>query len=360
MPINFPLFFRFLLIATLCLLTIYLPKTIDQYYPLGNNLILNPQLDHDYNLWHGNKKVKTLNLIQVNNEKTTIKSTTFAVYLNQDIPLPQADFIQLSVNSSVSHVVQGDKAWQKAKIFLVGQVDGKNYWKSYLGLFSLVGTSDRHYYERTLSIPKEIDSLKVHIQLPKTNGILSFNSLNLYVVEKTLLYQIVNYALISLWIIILFGIILPVLRNKKWAHLAFIASIILFFVLVPATLRNELTFIFSDTLKTIFNISAKDSFFHYSFFKGYSYTLILSMIGHFLLFFFFSLIIIVFDKQIKIKSILAVILFAAASEIMQVFSVGRNPMLLDFYIDVGGILVACLFAISFKVLLVLASLFRTD
>jgi len=116
-----PFVLRLFIIQFLCLLTLAHAVFIDEYIPGAHNLLLNPKFENDLNGWQFSKRLAAKNQIDVEDGYLHLSASNKIVTISQEIQSPIGyQFIQVSVNASINHVIKGDKGWEK---YITGNIE---------------------------------------------------------------------------------------------------------------------------------------------------------------------------------------------------------------------------------------------
>ena len=135
-------------------------------------------------------------------------------------------------------------------------------------------------------------------------------------------------ALLVAWVLVIIWVIFPLFHSNAGRVVVVAGLCLLFFMLMPAELKRE-------------TVSLSLVLLHY-FVPGEQLpnSLTLSKYGHFALYFFFSLLSLLLFKDKPFKILLILLSLAALSELWQLFVINRSPLVVDFYINASGVVVA--------------------
>lgn len=143
----------------------------------------------------------------------------------------------------------------------------------------------------------------------------------------------------SLWGILLVWITFAFF-NKKHITILLLGFVILVLVLLPGLFKNEIINFFFDILQNKLSINKDNLENNLIFIDFFPFSIHISKIGHFIMFFVLTLGVAIVRKGLDVKILLLLFGFAAVTEILQIFSSSRRANIVDFYVDISGILFA--------------------
>jgi VanZ family protein len=339
-----------MMVAVLSLLsmTVGLFEFAPRYEAIGGELLNNSNFGKQLEGWtsHSSKGA-----VEVASGVAVLKNLdpSRSVGIKQTLSVPlERGLLQLSADLATGNVHPGDKPWQAARVYLVGQTDdGKFLWHIPNRLTLLTGTNPWDHYSAIFSISENMKEMVLAVQLDRSTGTIQVRNLNLVSVKELRSFQMAAYILLAAWVVALSWIGFYLLRNiasdYSRTSVAVVGVTIIIGVLIPSTVKHEiLTWLrdayehlrpmLSDNLPKIEGRKEYEPEY-----MGVS----LSQLGHFTLFFVLAMLIQIvrpLDRQIQL--LLGLLLFAAVTEALQNFVPSRSAEVLDWSFDGGGIILA--------------------
>jgi len=344
---NLTLVIRYFVIVFLAILTLAHAVFVDEYLPVDQDLVFNSQFENNLEGWQVAKRLIETDQISVENGNLHLSASNKKITISQQIPVPSGyQFIQVSVNASIKNVVERDRGLKKARIYLVNKVDGKYIWELKHHIFSLVGSLQGQRYMEVFQIHPQAESLSLGIQLTKA-GEMWVNDIKVYPAVKNKQAAMFKQILLVLWIFVIFWFVLPFLKQKQKQSLIIVAAslVALVMIVMPKQYKHEVVNRFEQQIASpLYDLSeqVKEKEIDLSLFKIGDYSITTSLLGHFLIFFTLTCIVILVNKGLSLKVCSLLIGGAAVSEILQYFSIARQPRITDFSADFFGILAAVL------------------
>ncbi len=117
---------------------------------------------------------------------------------------------------------------------------------------------------------------------------------------------------------------------------------ILILMLVPNELKHVIEQSFIRVFQTLLFWNVNDTLANSWFVNLFPFKLTISMLGHFVLFVFLTLLVVWTQKEISLLSFLFLLCFAGVSEASQLLIDSRNSNLFDFGINVTAIVMVSL------------------
>ncbi|MCK5697809.1 MAG: VanZ family protein [Gammaproteobacteria bacterium] len=355
-----------LIIILLSGITLFTYHFMERYQIVGDDLLLNGTFDDDLNFWIIPDILDKKSSVDVFSGYLLFASASSnsSVRVFQELTVPKGKFVRLMADVSTMNVVAGEKNWQKARVYFVNQVKGKDMWQLKHHLFKLDESHSWSFYQEEFKIHPQADTLRIAIQLPQGGGVIALDNLSAFVVEKKQNVLYFSYFLIFLWLV-LAVLCIYYLRKQKHIYLLLMASsAVLSLMLIPHELKLliidwvqtalfienknniiDLTFNQTNTIETADTHVQEKNF--YTFLPS---TIILtwSQLGHFFIFFFYTFLVMSFQKNNLIKSISFICILAMVTEILQLFTPDRQADIVDFMVNIMGIMVASVLFFSIK------------
>ena len=122
-------------------------------------------------------------------------------YLVRDVDLPPGDtLLILEARVQGEDVVPGPEIWDSARIYLAQLgADGEPDWKEDHNLFDLNGTTGIRNYRQAFDMPEEVTTARLGIELKNATGTLTVSHLELTVVEYKTSFMIAIGTLLAAW-----------------------------------------------------------------------------------------------------------------------------------------------------------------
>jgi len=359
---GYSVFVVFLLSAiTLCFYTF-----VEQYRIVGYDLLLNGQFNNDLKYWD-TKAHSDTTITKVVAEYLLIASEGSSVTVSQTLSVPDGKLIKVSADVSIMNVLAGKKGWEKARIYVVNYVNGKKIWHQRHHLFSLAGTASRSFYQEVFTILPTADKLEVAIQLANSSGVMAVDNVSAYVVEKKQEFQYLSFLLMFFWLAFAGWMICLFFKQKYFYYLLAGSTLVLILMLVPHELKqliidwvkaglflenqgNTIDLVVNHNDFTVQNRhSSQNNMINNA--SQSSIILTFSKLGHFAIFFIYTFFIVVIKKSLNLRIITFLICFAMVTETLQLFTIDRQANIMDFFINVLGIVVSIALLLFIRMLI---------
>lgn len=312
-----------LLSVLLVVLTAATFLLMPRYDTLGDPLVADPAFTEGLIDWQqaGLISVDKDDPAQVQLESINPGTRTF---LLRDIALPSGEtMLILRAQVQGNDVVPGPELWDSARIYLAQlDADGEPDWKADHNLFTLNGTTDVRNYRRAFTIPADVARARLGIEMKNATGSLSVSKLELTVVEYKMPFLIAVGCLLAGWTVLVvytgfktFGGIEST-RIKLCLGVAAALSVVA--LMLPGNIHDI------GTGSIAARIGLDD--------VG------VDSIGHGVMFTVLTFLVRMGRPSDPLWLHVGVWgLIAMASEVLQLFTVGRNPSLDDLWVDGIGI-----------------------
>lgn len=315
-----------LVAATLILIALTLAafNSLERYQPTGEVLLPDPPFSTGFDGWAQNGQVtfEQDGPGQVMFENDDPKNQT-SIRRTIDLP-PGQTLALLEAIVSIEDVIAGEKMWQRARIFLA-QLDqqGKPIWKEPHNLFTYEGTRPSETISKIFPIPSSIEQVWLSLELNDATGRMVISDLKLDPVEETPIFRHVSMALMVAWAVLVVFVAFKLFKSVTSiiARLALGVIFALFVVglFIPAPLRNAL-------IEALPFPSAGGTGIEPD------------MVGHGIVFAIMAFLVRVGQPGSSFQFHFGCwVLIAIVSEVLQLFTVDREPSALDFAVDVVGI-----------------------
>lgn len=339
---------KIFVVVVLLLATVALFRGVQRYEPVGPELLGNGDFKAGLEGW------------SVRGDETAVRTDqgtlavensdpSRSVVVRQTIPAPsnQRTWL-LSAEISTENVVPGVKSWHTARLILVGRTaEGKSVWGTKHVLEHLTGSTVWRGYASVFRIPDNATEAVMAVQLLRATGVIRVRNIRLTPVVERTGFWLVAYVLLAFWAIALAWIGASLFIGTKSYISSGMAALVTMAIaagaLMPGTLKQEiLEFAWAEYGDMLSALSAgigraegltwgEPEFFHVN----------TSQIGHFALFFVLALLMRFARRQDRgVYQFIALLLFGAIIEVLQFYVVDRQPTLIDWAFDSGGILLA--------------------
>ncbi|MCP3872101.1 MAG: hypothetical protein GY699_02960, partial [Desulfobacteraceae bacterium] len=272
----------------------------DQFQVVGDNLLLNGQVNHKWTHWTVSNKYIQSGLVRVENKRLFVSSDSSSLTISQVLSVPEGKYIRVSANAAVADVVAGEKGWQKARVYFVSQVDGKKFWGEKHHLLSVAESHDWTFYQEEFPVHASAEKLFIGIQMPKGGGTFILDDITVTVVEKAPQFYYLSRFLMLFWTLALVWGVYPLLSGIQGRFVLVGGLSVLILMVVPQEIKIEITSAVSDIVKnelpaiSIIELQKADS----------GFTQLVSKAGHFLVFFLFTFMVALFRKGLDLKAFL--------------------------------------------------------
>ena len=245
-------------------------------------------------------------------------------YLRRDFALPSGKtMVILRAQVQGEDVVTGPEIWDSARIYFA-RLDpaGKPDWSEEHNLFNMNGTTEVRNYIRAFTIPAEFETAQLGIEMKNATGSMTVTQLELTVVEYKTTFMVAVGAMLIAWSIVVlylgiktFGGISSV-RIKIWLGVVCALSVVA--LMLPGGF-HELGAKSIDAWIGIDNVGV-------------------DAIGHGVMFTLLAFLVRLGRPSDPLwMHAGAWVLVAIASEVLQLFTFGRDPSLDDLWVDGIGI-----------------------
>jgi len=260
--------------------------------------------------------------------RVTLESTDpdERTFLVRDIDLPAGDtLLVLRAQVQGENIQPGLEFWEQGRIYL-GQLSagGEVLWQEDHNLFLMNGTTDLRNYSRAFSVSEEIQFARLGIELKNATGRMTVSSFSLEAAERPLPFLIVAGILILAWSTLLFYAAARTLKGiqstpiRLWLGATVILSI--FALMLPG-------YFYEAQLQQIADRFGLENLS----FDG---------IGHAAMFAILAFLVRLGRPQNPLWLHAGIWVFiGVASEMLQLFSVDREPSVIDLGLDGIGILI---------------------
>lgn len=311
--------------------------TLPRYDIVGDPLIDSPVFDADLSGW----RQAGLIIPDLSNPGHIVLESfdpDERTHLIRDIDLPSGEqLLELSASVQGEDVVGGADIWDRARIYLAQiNSDGRVVWEEDHVLFDLDGTTEVRNYRRTFEMPAEITKARLAIELKNATGRLNVTNLNLVPVKRTTLFLTALGGLLIAWTLLVLYVGVKTfqgIESKRIKIALGVASAVMVVALMlPGGLHDISTARIAETLGVGF--------------------LDLDVVGHGVMFALLAFLVRVGRPSDPLALHAgAWVLIAIASEVLQLFTVGRDPSIDDLLVDGVGFTIGLALAELYRLLL---------
>ncbi|WFP49536.1 VanZ family protein [Methylomonas sp. EFPC3] len=350
---------RSIVVLIVCAATICFFNYFPQFDYFDNELLSDPNFSNGLSNWMPSEigveiqptETRTHSGDSANLRVSTQPSVTLsapdfdhAIHLSQAIPLvPTGSLLHVSSYIKTLDVIEGARPWETARIVLLAYDHfGKAIYNQPHLLISKNGTSDWTYHERVFRVNENTTKLQLIIQLIHAKGQLEVKSPSIRQVKPNIAFERYRCWFIAIWtclgLWIAFPLVCRAAQSRNQAAILVIGIGILAGVLMPQAIKEYI----GDMLWSSADMAAVHD--HGEPMRVFKLTTSLPELdkykyGHFVM---FALLCVAASKRSPFnppifQTVQLTILFAVATEVLQLFVPGRGPQLGDIIIDTAGI-----------------------
>ena len=274
------------------------------------------------------------------------------ISLLQSVLIPHGIKTQrLSVDVLTQDLVEGNAPWETARFLILAIDDQKRKLRHYPHQYKLNPTGGNWYnLSYVYQVPPQAVELVVGVELLATTGTVKIRKMSLMTLEEGKWFRLYANLLLAIWLIAIVWIGSTLLHffNSQTIGLSFVffCSFIAICIAIPASTKNLFLGMIWNLISEYlpFLIRSLPEYFSQSEHQAPIYPFPLPKFGHFVLFAILGMFF--HPKETPsplLKSLFPMMLFAASSEVLQYFTLGRSPLLMDWLIDVTGMILGFLF-----------------
>ncbi len=308
----------------LSLLTISLYSFLEQYTPSGPQILQNERFENNLHSW-----LKVGNNISFDSEHykdvvlidTSKTGTTSRIFQQHNADqLPQQ--LLFTAHIKTASIKPGAKGWQKARIILVAlDSSGKAIWNTPHTLTTIDGTTPWKRYSASFTKHPKAANYQVRAEINQTTGRMWINEFGLRKAELSNTFSILKFGLIIGWLMFFTYFLITFINTPKGKKILLLA-------LTPGAI------ILTGTLIPM------DAYINLKIYPLINY-LFTNFSGHLLSFMLLSFVIFLFHTHKLYRTFSALIIFAAITEVLQLFITSRGTSisdLFDFFVNCIGII----------------------
>ena len=342
---------RFTLLVLLCFGTILFSVVYNQHQATGPNLLRNPDFKSGLTGWQATSgaTVSTQTddrhggILAITNTPSNIKQSSS---VTQTVHVPHGhQLLILSCDARTLNVVPGKKPWEKARVALFPlTVEGMPRYDTPHTLAVLEGTTSWARFEQVFRVPEEAVTVSAAAQMLHSSGRLEVRRIALRSAVENPSSSQWRLVLMLVWLIAGLWIVWPLLRiTREWigrTGILVTGGIILAGVLMPESMKYTMTPSWLRPESEASGLFRADLLLALAPFRFELLPAELSIykLAHFLLFAIIGYLLVArrpYAAPVWMQTVM-LILFALATESMQVLASGRGGSLGDVVIDMSG------------------------
>lgn len=340
--------FKALILLLLCLATFLFFKFHDRYETIGPELLANSRFEHGLAEWQYSRD--NAPTVENGTDMAVLRSTTPStlVHLSQRVTEPtRFELLELSADLKTLKVRRGDKHWKSARIVLLAYDHaGKAIYYLPHTVVELDGDSDWEHYQRVFRIDEGTHEIRISAQLMQATGAMWVKNLSLRPVAEIKEFLRYRAILLTLWIAVAAWIFISLVRARNVTSGISLMAVIALGILVGVLLTGHAKKSIDRSLPAVLmpteqasSQSAPPTGSALRISTSNESGVNIYKVGHFGMFFLLALVAFRDKKKDAALSPLLgyLLLFAFATETVQLFSEGREMRFKDFLIDSAGI-----------------------
>jgi len=208
----------------------------------------------------------------------------------------------------------------------------------YVTVGKIDGLSDHYEVNRTIGLTENVTGFSFVLANKKTSAEFALVDASVWLVSELPTFSKARIAIFLVWSIILLIVLYYLFTHGSKATFAAIAtviSLIIIGVLMPETIRAGTVKPVYDFIQNLTGL-AGDSVLAYAY-----------KVGHFIFFFLCTLLLLLHRKTLQLRTweiYLIVVLFAIATEGLQLYLLDRSTRITDLFIDFSAIVAGAILA----------------
>lgn len=334
---------QLVVLIILCLATFAIFSQLDRYSMVSGNLS-NPLLftyQSDMNFIPANELPSEYSISLYSNQVSVVSAV-------QDIDVPPlAEYIKVSATITTENVSVGKNYWDGARLIFVDVDDKGNPYYHGPHLAGVVNGNVKNF--RVSRVFRNNDTHSMHriiLELHNVMGKVTFSDIEVFAMNMSNNFLLMRITVGALWVVCIGLYIFSSVNRitRKGVMVSALFVMIALGALIPGDIKTQM----NQSASSIICLLDFCNFFYvgqYSELVKYGFIFETGAInvfkfGHIFLFTLMSFILMwATDNGKCVKTLLFVLLIAAATEILQMMFITRTPSLHDMYIDVMGILI---------------------
>ncbi|MGI9420146.1 MAG: VanZ family protein [Geminicoccaceae bacterium] len=245
--------------------------------------------------------------------------------LVRDFALPPGrNILVLRAQVQGDNVVPGPEIWDSARIYLAQlDADGEPNWRADHNVFTLYGTTEVRNYSRAFSISSDVETIRVGIELKNSTGRLTVGNLQLSEAERPTIFLIATGFLLVAWTALILYAAYRTLRGIESMRIRMALGVTCALSAVSLMLPG---YVYEETLFVMLHGAGLEA-------------LDVDSLGHATMFALLAFLVRTGRPADPLwLHACAWALIAVASEVLQLFTVDREPSLADLALDGLGVL----------------------
>lgn len=353
-------YWKFILALILGTLTLIAYQYIDKYTISDETLLVNGLFDAGLSGWSLDKSDREL--VSVSDGEIHIHSADAAQSprLWQNVDLSRVDqLVHLSAWVKAEQIVAGEKPWDMGRIIFLQLRDEKPDYSIPHVLIALDGTGGWQYYDSVFPIHSESEGALVMIQMNNSSGILSCKNMTLAKASLNPYFEIARSVVLACWICLFATIFYPLfVKNREGVTgrviILFLLGAIVAGTMLPGGIKNSMksqiehegTAMVRKVIDGSTSGIEPEPLDHKT---DHEWTIDITKLAHFFLFSTLTLTLLWSSTSENIwYVILAVIILACGTELVQLFVEGRGALTTDVVLDWTGCTVGALIWLLFR------------
>ena len=341
--------FKIVVLIMLCIVTIWFFNGYPRYQVIGGELLRNPELAANLADWGGaNAHAEPLaeGGVRLRAQGNDFVQVAQAVERSASLNL-----LRLNCSIKTQHVVNGPRAWDRARVLLLSyDAGGKPMYNRPHLLAKRDGSQEWEAVDKVFALAADVAKVEVAVQMSHASGELWVKSCSLRPVMLKSAFKQYRLALLWAWGFTALWIAWPFLRAsvKSPAHagVVLLALGIFFGVLTPEQIKEAIGVAIWPTTERNFDANLGTEFN-----DEQSFGLELKLpnpdifkVGHFVMFGLLSMVLAAGKayRMPTVRLLFYLLLMALVSEVLQLFMPGRGPQLGDIAVDGAGVLTGLL------------------
>lgn len=267
-------------------------------------------------------------------------------YAMRQFPLPATEKLlnrQLRVRGIITTIKQASRTRiNDVAAYMIWFQNENEETIQYTTVQTLTGDFSEYRAERIVSVPTDARAFNTVLINRESDGAFELTDASVTLVEKTLLYKLISPTIFALWAsLVLLAVIWLIIKGGYQVGIAIgvFLTLTLLGILIPESVTNN--YIFPAYKKFAQTLSLDHSEPLGIYYK----------IGHFLFFFVVTLTLIVNRQRVQLSiglTILLMLIFAVATEGLQLHLYNRSTRLSDIGIDMFGVILAVVVGLSIQ------------
>gem|GEM_PF-3341465 len=265
----------------------------------------------------------------------------------RSIPKPgEGEFFQVSVDMRIDHVLGSEHPHQRARVYLVGvDQQGRQIWNKHHTIALIDGSSGWQGFIEEIPKNDMATSFVLGVGLTRASGTMQVRNISIQMVAEDPVFSMIANILLAGLVAGLVGAAVIFLTSvvTRTGKITFLVSgsIILAGVLSPAYFKESISAFINQHLQSVLTVMTgnEESYLWFVQSLDIHFHLLPAKLGHFGVFAIVSaLAFILVRRRAWAETFSWLLLIAGITEILQFYTVDRQPRLEDWGVDALGIL----------------------